>query len=289
MIQLKDKRFTFVAAIWFAIAVVDPHRSVLAQTPLAAPSVDKEPQTKISSEADLAKLVAQLEQPSTRLSAISTLDQGVRLKLYRVGSVYSLDRNATINALQNKAVEAVLKYTDFETVSQALDSPDRDLQFWGVRFWRKGAFKARDSQPNVWLSLIPRIKDLAAKDDTHIRLSALQALRGQDDTKSFLAERLKAETDSFNVLNLLEHYDKVELSKQFMPYLLRFLNAEDKEVRCQALFFIGSNHYSAPMWQVTFDKSVADRVLEMTKSADEEERKTALFALEGMNKKPTQN
>lgn len=282
----KHKKSVLLVTASCATIILMASQSVaLPETPKEVTSETKR-KYSISSEAELAKVVAQLDDPATRLSAISTLAQFSSFKLYQVGSVFFSSGNRDIDALRQQAVEEIRKHTDFETVSQALDSPDRNLQFWSVWFWRGGAFKDRESEPNVWLSLIPKVKNLAINGDESIRLIAVEGLQSYGGNNAFLEERAKAETSPSVLLRLLYNGYGVSFSERFNPVLLRLLNHQDKDVRSQSLLFIGSNHYHAEMWQIKFDKSIVDKVIELTKSESEEERKAALFALAGMKEKP---
>ena len=286
MIDLKCKHAALLVIVsCAAIALISPHaRAQDSQDSKEAIASFMKRQSAISSQEELAQVVAQLEQPATRLGALSKLSGFASLKLYRVGSVFFLDRDPKTNALQDQAVEAIRKYTDFETVSQALDSTDPILQFWGVWFWRKGAFKAREESPNVWMSLVPKVKDLAANAEENVRLVAVEALQVRSIATAFLEERVNAETSPSILLRLL--HDGAGLSERFNPVLLRLLNHQDPKVRSQALLFIGFNYNHATMWQIRFDKPIADKVLEMTKLEEEKEREAAVYALAGMKEKP---
>lgn len=240
----------------------------------------------ISSPAELDQLVSQLEQPRTRLDALSTLAHFASLKLYRVGSILAFNGDANIDALQTQAAQAIQRHTDLETVTQALNAPDRTLQFWGVWFWRKGAFKARGTFPNLWLSLLPKIEKLATEGDSNVRLFAVQGLQWYPTENTFLKNRFKAET-SPSILWELKYLDQGNagtLEDKFNVRLLRLLNHPDQDVRREALLFIGSNLNSAPVWQVRFSALVAEKVRTMTTSKTEE-KKEALFALAGLQKK----
>lgn len=267
-----------------AISFVTPHSCASAETSKKVPASATKRQYLFSSEAELAKVVAQLEVPATRLSAISTLTRFASLQLYQVGSIYWSSGDRNIDALQKQATEAIRKHADFETVSQALDSTDVTLQYWGVWFWRSGTFKSREMKPNPWLSLIPKVKRLAVSDDVDVRFDAVEGLLGFSAAKTFLEERVNAETSPDILVRLLYNTNRVGLSERFNPILLRLLNHQDKDVRMQALGFIFLNHYNHPPaeYQIEFDKSIEDKVLEMTKSELEEERRVAQYALEGM-------
>ncbi len=280
------KSALLVLASCAAIIFISPQSIAWAQSSTEAASSETKRQFAISSEEELAQMVAQLEQPATRLTALSKLAQFAGPKLYQVGSVFFSIGDRNIDALQQQAVEAIRKYADFGTVSQALDSTDHTLQFWGVWFWCGGAFKAREDMTNTWLSLIPKVKNLAVNAEESVRLAAIEGLQWHSEANAFLEERVNVETSPTILLRLLYHGNGAGLSERFNPLLLRLLNHQDKNVCTQALFFIGFNHNHAEMWQIKFDKSIADKVLEMTKSASEEEKKAALYALAGMKEKP---
>ena len=232
--------------------------------------------------ANLPELSAQLDRPETRMAALSQLVSLSSIKLYQLGGVFFTTGDAKADRQMEEAAKIVRIHATLPTVREALASGDRDLQFWGVWFWRGGEARPYERAEDEWLSLLPEIKRLAAHGEANVRLIAIQRLQRLESERAYLQTLRETETECFNLLNLLPHGDNQELTAQFKPYLLKLLHSEDPAVRRNALLFVGSNHSSAPMWQVHFDEAVQARVEELTKSSLPEERKAAAFALDGM-------
>jgi len=249
----------------------------------------------IFSQADLDVIVAKLKQPATKMDALTTLIHCANFRLYQIGSVMMVsydpsltnEQNQLMNNLADQATKAIRENTDFDLISHALDSSDGDLQFWGLWVF-PGSEVGLSLRPN-WSLLLPRVKELAVEGDGRVRAAAIQELQRHSEFKKFLEERLNAETEPRIVLNPLYQRDRFELSQRFMPFLIRLLNHQDEEVRCQTLLFIGFNHNSTTMWQVSFDERIVARVTELTKSTSKKEKEAALYALQGMKEKPWSN
>jgi len=98
------------------------------------------------------------------------------------------------------------------------------------------------------------------------------------------------ETSAPVVLQLLERTEMRrvgELSKRderFNEELLRLLADPDVKVRRSALAAIATNWNNAEMWQVRFGAQVSQRVEELRKSDDEEVKRLANQAAEGLEK-----
>jgi hypothetical protein len=65
---------------------------------------------------------------------------------------------------------------------------------------------------------------------------------------------------------------------------MRLLADPDFKVRRDALAYIGTNWNKAEMFQVRFGAMVSQRVEELRKSDDEEEKRLANWAAEGLEK-----
>lgn len=239
------------------------------------PAQDK----SITSEAELAEVIGRLEQPETRMQALSELCRFASSKLYQRGSFIIINADLKIDALQGMAVEAVRKHTNIETVSEALASNDSALQFWGLLNWRTGIYEPHSYEITEWLSLMPLVKKLAVEGDDNIRSWAVKKLMQCPGTKYFLDERTEYETSADVVSELARRGLAKEYDKRLNPLLLRLLFNEDEKIRKKALLFIGSNSQQATGLQSKFDMEIYERTLELTYARSDEERSAATYAL----------
>jgi len=229
------------------------------------------------SEDELAKVIAALENPETRMNALARL---IRFASYRLHQIPSMNWLVVskLDELKERAADAVRKQTNFETIDAALDSTDPKLQFWGLLCWR-GSPESRESAADEWKSLLPKIKKLAIDGDTNVRDQAIQRLQDFSEYKEFLAERVHVESSPYILSRLAYHPNKAEFSKRLNPLLLRSLDHTDEEVRVQTLAYIATRSHSAPMWQIDFDKAIFDKTFEKTFATSAQERAAAISAL----------
>lgn len=235
----------------------------------------------ISSDDELAKVMADLNHSEMRMQALARLIRFSSYKIYQVGSVFTINGDQRIDALQERAARAVRDQINIETVEAAIDSADPTLQFWGVFFFRvEPHSQAGDSNSsNSWMSLLPKIKKLAVDGDENIRSIAIDRLISISGNSEFLADRVKVETSPSILMRLVYHPDRAEFSRRLNSLLLKLLNNTDEEVRRRTLVFIATNYLSAPMWQIEFDRSIFDKTLERVISASREERAAAVQGL----------
>lgn len=251
------------------------------------------------SEQDLVRLETELADPAKRLSAIAELADFGSMKLYMGGSVIFGDSNLTRDALRERAAKLARKYTDIETVSQSLDSADPRLQMWGLSSWNGGVSKAIESagrsqnilpmdgltaEEEAWHALIPKIRRLA-KNSPH-RWEAINdlAMYAWSENREFLRSLIPTEFSAKIVLQLLGRTGDPNRDERFNEELLRILANPDVGVRRAALADIAMNWNSAEMWQVRFSLEVYQRVDELRVSNDDEEKRLADWAAEGLEK-----
>lgn len=244
----------------------------------------------IFSQSDLDVIVARLNQPATKIDALTTLLNFAGFRYYQIGSVMNLhydpsltnEQNQLINNLASQAVKSIHENTNFDLVRHALDSSDGKLQFWAIWNFAPRGMNHKEN----WASLVPKIKRLAVVGDSGVREEVARRMIGRSDLRDFLKSRIDVETDPFTVLIILDEPVKSDRSQHMTPVLLRLLSSPDEEVRYQALVFIGSNHNSATMWQVNFDPRVITKVMVSAKSKSNREKQAALFALDGVKQTP---
>jgi hypothetical protein len=272
--------------------------------PIAAACPYTQLQTRLD-ESDIDRLEKELEDPVTRLAAIAALADFGATKLYQVGSVFILDGDAKIGVLRERATKLARKYAAIDTVILALDSDDPRLQMWGLWFWNAGIGKAVHSagrnpaflpkegltdEESSWHALMPKVRRLA-KDSPH-RSQAIDnlALFSLSENRDFLLSLIPTEKSAGVILRILEHTEMRRIGEpskrddRFNEELLRLLADPDVKARRDALTDIGWNWNNAEIYQVRFNEMVSQRVEELRKSDDEEEKRLANWAAEGLEK-----
>jgi len=252
-------------------------------------------------ESDIDRLEKELADPVTRLAAIAALaDFGAR-KLYQVGSVFFIDSDPKRGALRERAAKLALMCNDIDTISRALDSDDPRLQMWGLWFWRpdysgpvlkeRWPYKERSTYKETrWYALMPKVRRLA-KDSIH-RSLAIEKLSGRllPENREFLLSLIPTEKSAGVALRLLHSTERLRIGEpskrdeRFNEELLRLLADPDIKVRRDALTDIGWNWHKAEVFQVRFGAKVSQRVEELRKSDDDEEKRLANWAAEGLEK-----
>jgi len=226
-------------------------------------------------------LIHELQNPGTRMEAISDLIRfaGTTFLYNRGGSgVYGGSQDREFDALQEKAADALNGYVDIETISRALDSPERHLQYWATAHFGNSELSEEKQRP--WLPLLPKLEKLAVAEDAGIRDAADQRLGDFPQERQFLAKRVELETSPSILMRLMQStQEKAEFNLHFVARLYSLLMHRDENVRRDALLFIGFNGSRAPMWRFTYDKKIFDQVIELAKSESAKERSDAAYAL----------
>jgi len=232
-------------------------------------------------ETVVSYLIHELQNPGTRMEAISDLIRfaGSWFLYNRGGSgVYGGSQDREFDALQEKAADALNGYVDIETISRALDSPERHLQHWATAHF--GSSELSEEKQRPWLPLLPKLEKLAVAADAGIRDAANQRLGDFPQEREFLAKRVELETSPDILMRLMyQAQEREEFNQRLVARLYSLLMHRDENVRHDALLFIGSNGSRAPMWRFTYDKKIFDRVIELAQSESAKERSAAAYAL----------
>ena len=230
-------------------------------------------------EGTVAGFIRLLGQKDSRMRAMLVLMQFAGAELYQGGSgIYGGTGDVKFDELRSRAAAAVHQCADVESVSQALDFPDRSLQFWGVSHF--GGREPTEAQTNTWAALLPRLKALAVGADATIRSAAIRKLMDYPEARGFLANRVELETAPEVLMELMRPQTPLDQFNQaFVERLCSLLDHPDERVRHDALLFVGDNSNRAPIWRFTFDAGVFDRVVKLTRSRSAEVRSAAACAL----------
>jgi len=230
-------------------------------------------------EAIVTAYIGQLERRDSRLRAMLVLMHFAGPELWSGGSFgYGGTGDAHYDELRKRAAAAVHQCADLETVGRALDSADRQLQYWGVAHF--GGAEPIEQQPSPWVRLLPKLERVAVEADAGVRSLAVERLRDYSEAGEFLTKRTACETSPYVLMELmLYQVPPDEFNRRFVGRLCLLLNHADPTVRHDALLFVGFNSSRAPMWQFTFDMTVLDLVLQSTCSPSAEERSDAAYAL----------
>jgi len=268
----------------------------------AAPSPQYMPwQTKLD-ESDIDRLEKELTDPVTRLPALAALADFAAWKLFGSGSVFILEGDEKRSRLRERAAKLAMMCNDIDTISRALDSDDPRLQTWGLRVWRPGgggpALRERptykEKRPTYketrWYALMPKVRRLAKEG--YDRSLAVEMLSGMllEENREFLLSLIPAEKSPWVIFSILHHTERLRVGEQsnrdprFNEELLRLLADPDDKVRRDGLAYIGRNWNNAEMFQVRFGAEVSQRVEELRKSDDDEEKRLANWAAEGLEK-----
>jgi hypothetical protein len=246
-------------------------------------------------ESDIDRLEKELADPVTRLPAIAALADFGGMKLYQVGSVFIRDSDEKRGALRERAAKLALMCNDIDTISRALDSDDPRLQMWGLWFWCPNcvgpAIKERPTDKETrWYALMPKVRRLAK--DSIYRYLAIETLSGRlfQENREFLLSLIPTEKSAGVILQILERTETRRIGEpskrdeRFNEELLRLLTDPDVKVRRDALAYIWMNWNNAGMVQVRFSSMVSQRIEELRKSDDAEEKRLANWAAEALEK-----
>ncbi len=236
----------------------------------------------IRTRADLDALIGRLDDKETRLAALERLIGFCALRPI-VANFGSSTGDPERDALIDAAYEAVARAADPETIEMMIWSGNGEYRFWGLhRFPPEGDAAEQGPQPDntaAWRALLPRLRQLAATGELNDRGPAQRVLIRWRGEGRFLDSLVPTETRADFLLHLLYDRNQQVLSARLDPHLLRLLNHPDGEVRRDALTYICWNHISAKMWQVRFSDAVVARVVELSRSTDDAERRRAGYAL----------
>jgi hypothetical protein len=261
----------------------------------AAQSPQYKPWQTNLNESDIDRLEKELTDPATRLPALAALADFAAWKLFGSGSVFILEGDEKRSRLRERAAKLAMMCNDIDTISRALDSDDPRLQTWGLRVWRPGGGEpALRKRPNYketrWYALMPKVRRLAKEG--YDRSLAVEMLSGMllEENREFLLSLIPAEKSPWVIFSILHHTERLRVGEQstrdqpFNEELLRLLADPDVKVRRAALADIGMNWKKAEMFQVRFGAMVSQRVEELRKSDDGEEKRLANWAAEGLEK-----
>jgi hypothetical protein len=283
---MKRAEFVFRIAIVFCLMALAAQASPLPQLAPIQTNLD---------ESDIDRLEKELADPATRLAAVATLADFSAMRLYQVGSMFFGDSDAKTGALRERAVKLVRMCNDIDTISRALDSDDPRLQMWGLWVWcsdcSRPALKDQLTYKETrWYALMPKVRRLA-KDSIH-RSIAIDKLSGRllPENREFLLSLIPTEKSAGVILRLLDRTEMRRIGEpskrdeRFNEELLRLLADPDVKVRIAALADIGWNWKNAEIFQARFGANVSQRVEELRKSDDDEEKRLANWAAEGLEK-----
>lgn len=228
----------------------------------------------LATNAEVTAAIARLNNPATRLPALRQLIATGENEIYQAGgSVVFGYENAEKERIAKRAAKAAIDAADLKTVSAALDSPDEDLQWYGIEFCRITDPKGFPDHA----VLIPKIKKLAVTGESNIRALAVEQLQQLSGFHDFLAQRATEETSLDVVLQLVR--DGGDYESAMNDAAARLLDRKEESIRRDALDFIGFNSQRAPMLRVHFDRSIFGRVVRLSTSKSSAERACVANAL----------
>lgn len=222
-----------------------------------------------------AQLDAAIQLTNNRNTRIEGLHQLIRMagpRLYE-GSMAMGDPDTELFKLRGEAASAVAGCRDVATVGAALDSP-----FRSVRTWALLNFEKRPELQGPWLILLPKLLTMLSDPDAGFRQLAVDTLRFYPEGRLAFLKREPLETDP----NVLLRISGSGSSPAFYRSLMRLLSSNDVAIRGCALSFINSNlsnHATAQVWRLGFNRGVRERVLTLSASTLPEERARASKAL----------
>lgn len=190
-------------------------------------------------EAIVTAYIDQLGRRDSRLRAMLVLMHFAGEELWsRGGMGYGGSGDEAFDGLRKRAAAAVHQCADLQTVAQALDSADRQLQYWAVAHF--GGPEPIEQQPNPWVPLLPTLERVVVEAEAGIRSLANQRRRDYPEACEFLAERAELETSPEVLMRLMR--DEVpldEFNERFVARLRAVLSHPDPNVRHDALLFVG--------------------------------------------------
>ena len=234
------------------------------------------PAGRIVNRRELAAAIADLDQADKRMTALAKLVTLAAPVLGTPGGLIMLSGDAEHGAMAREAAAAAGRCRDVETISKALDSSDRWLQWYAIMF-----FDPENKPQEAWAALLPKLKRLAIEDGPW-KDQAVDRLRGFPGGDEFVRERINLETDPYALMRLAYQPGQVNWQPAFCVQLIRLLNSADAKIRGRALGFISGTWVNAPMWQVQFDAAVVGRVARLTLSGEPGEAALASNAMKAL-------
>jgi hypothetical protein len=224
----------------------------------------------------VATMIQRLDEPKHRLEMIPALLEFAGPEL-QMGSVFFVSDNPKLDALKDKARQAVGRAADVKTVTRALASPNLRLRQWAVRNFANPLGRTED-----WTPLLPQIEKAASGGESSLRQEAVGPLANFPGTEKFLDERFAIEKSPFILMGLLHRKDLYgeSFDARFLPRFLPLLSDPDESVRDEALDFIGCTSIWAEMLRIPFGRDVFDKVVQATRAQSAKERFEAVFALD---------
>ncbi len=245
---------------------------LLGTTGAARAATESAELAPLATNAEVTAAIARLNDPATRLPALRQLIATGEEEIYQIpSSVYFYD-SAEKERIAKRAAKAAIDAADFKTVSTALDSPDLDLQWYGIAFCRITDPKEFPD----YAVLIPKVKKLAVTGGATIRALAVEQLQQLPGFRDFLAQRAKEETNLEVIMRLV--YGDGYMS-EMSDAAARLLDRKEEPIRRDALDFIGFNSHMAPLWQVHFNRPIFDRVVQLSTSKSSAERASVANAV----------
>ena len=220
-------------------------------------------------------MIQRLDEPQHRLEMIPALLEFAGPNL-QMGGVFFVSDNPKLDALKDKAREAVGRAADVETVTKALASPNLRLQRWAV-----GQFANPLGRTEEWAALLPQIEKAAAGENSDLRQDAVRPLAHFPGTERFLDERFACEKSPLILMGLLHERDIYgeAFNSRFLPRFIHLLNDPDESVRDDALGYIWDTYSWAEVYRLPFGRDVFDLVIKATQSKSAKERSAACSAL----------
>src|SRR5262249_39260447 len=131
-----------------------------------------------------------------------------------------------------------------------------------LRRWALFVFKTplNQSKPFLaaeeWLALLPKVELLAIEGDKPVRSEAARVLAQCPGTGEFLDQRALVEQSASVLRSFVRGLTKEEQDSRFDTRLVTLLKSPNEEVRIEALSFVATTHFSAPVCQTQFDARV---------------------------------
>ena len=221
----------------------------------------------ITNQEQLAKIVRQIKDPSTRLQALSTLFACASGVLYQNSGNMQFYLDGKTRKLHEDAAQAMRKASNDENLKLMLLSCDQQLNGWAIH--------AIDKK-NV--ALVPALKEVVSKEEFCWHDSAIEKLQIFPGTEDFVKQYVATTKDPWVLLK------QVHNDKEFDSRILALLNDHDQKIRISTLNFVGSNKSCAEMFHKNFDKQIFDQAIKLSSSTSAQERSAALSVVISLHK-----
>ena len=237
----------------------------------------------IRSQEELAGVVRQLNDPGLEMTAMGKLLRFAGIFLGE-GSTIFLTDDPKMDDLRRAAARAVGAHRSVDSVHRALYANDAVVRDWGV-----GAFEFTYGNREPWKYLLPRLEELASRDESaSIRRKAIFKLGYYEESSTFLdALRKSPEEKDPSVLMELLQFGSQEpgLRANWYAHATRFLSDNDESVRWRWLLEIASNvgnPITAPMWKIEADPAMVEALRQIEKTGLPKEQELAGQALRSL-------